>query len=425
MSDDPRTSPKLPVEHAGHDIHFEDVEDYTTGTYSDVSSPDVSVDMDHDGNVAIGDVGFDSSSGKTKKNYRFGLLITKMKQNPMMVGFGLIASLIVLIAILVLVGGGPADKEEEETFFESASSGGHPDLPNFAPKYRKHHEPLMEKLSALYDRHEVLASSKNALDPESSQGTPQNKAFYWLATDLDLEGEENINHTEMVQRYALAVLYFATNSVTNPYTEIPKGHKSPPVWESAYNWLSKEHECQWNGIICDNDMKIIQILLERNQMSGTLPQELAFLGSTLQKLDLSSNHIYMNDLTSDYDDYKVFEHLPKLESLLLSENYLVSQNGIPYHLQGLTNLQELHLSDNMLKGHLNRPNSRHALQQMSFQLTSLHFEYNELSGIIPDIIGTDMIQLKNFFCRGNKIQSNLAFLETGLLTNLGTYRVLC
>ena len=115
-------------------------------------------------------------------------------------------------------------------------------------------------------------SDADLLDDASS---PQNRALRWI-TDEDEAALVETNPPRIKQRYILAVLYFATNGDS---------------WSNKFNWLSKDHECDWNGVgydkindaeaeqgvFCSDDKVAVEIFIISNNMSGGLPEELGGL----------------------------------------------------------------------------------------------------------------------------------------------------
>lgn len=122
--------------------------------------------------------------------------------------------------------------------------------------------PLPELMQLLSS---VSFDNGNALQ---TPGTPQNDALYWLAnnnTDLDTYSDER-----KIQRYALATLYLSTNG---------------DDWTDNADWMTDRSECLWfNKIpkaqdICSNTTYLANLDLEDNNLSGTLPVEIALLTS--------------------------------------------------------------------------------------------------------------------------------------------------
>jgi Leucine-rich repeat (LRR) protein len=175
---------------------------------------------------------------------------------------------------------------------------------------------------------------------------------------------------QRVQRYALATFYYSTFMVEHEFLS------TPTDWSSSENWISDLDECTWEGISCNINKQVISITLEEHALSGSLPVELAFL-TALQELDFTSNFIYMEDNLND-----VWLHLNQLKVLLMEDNYVVTSEGLPTQFSGLTSLQKLILSYNLLQGTL-QPES---FMSMS-SLQHLEIESNYLSGDIPSTLG--------------------------------------
>jgi len=129
-------------------------------------------------------------------------------------------------------------------------------------------------------------SDADLLDDASS---PQSRALRWITYDDEAALDET-NPPRIKQRYILAVLYFATNGDS---------------WTNKYSWLSKAHECDWNGVgydrindadaeqgvFCSDQKVAVEIFIISNNMSGNLPEE---LGGLYQVYSLS---FWTNDIT--------------------------------------------------------------------------------------------------------------------------------
>jgi hypothetical protein len=101
--------------------------------------------------------------------------------------------------------------------------------------------------------------------------SPQNDAFNWLVSDA-FKGY--YTHEKVIQRYALATLYYSTN-----------GHN----WTNRENWLDGEDECRrwWQDnaekvIACTDNGAITSLGLKENNLTGAIPPEIGLL-STLGK----------------------------------------------------------------------------------------------------------------------------------------------
>ena len=75
--------------------------------------------------------------------------------------------------------------------------------------------------------------------------TPQGKAYDWLLNH-DPHCPDPRDCGTIQQRYALAVLYFATNGANWAYIE-------DTLNVAGDVWLSASHECDWYGVTCSWD----------------------------------------------------------------------------------------------------------------------------------------------------------------------------
>jgi Leucine-rich repeat (LRR) protein len=193
-------------------------------------------------------------------------------------------------------------------------------------------------------------------DPES----PQYKASLWLA-DFDALNIKLEYTDEVLNRYVLAVLYYALNG---------------PHWTYDLNWMTIHKTCLWNvewkglsnnniqvGTDCDEELTVIHtIYLPSMGLKGKLPTEIGLL-SGLQVLDL-----YNNDLIGTVPT--TIGKLPGLTDLVLHDNYLTGP--IPSWLSEVTTLTSIDLSGNNFHGGL--PTTFKSLSK----LTSLNLEDNSL-----------------------------------------------
>lgn len=122
--------------------------------------------------------------------------------------------------------------------------------------------------------------------------SPQAQALHWMAYQ-DLHpglllgfGHDEYAAKKLIQRYALAVTYYATNG---------------PGWYNQINFLSERDECEWNenseedGYFigagdCDNQGFITALALWSNNLVGALPEELGTL-STITTFSLYDNNM--------------------------------------------------------------------------------------------------------------------------------------
>jgi hypothetical protein len=367
------------------DLQLEDVEDYDTD-YPPIGFPQA-------------DENIHTSGQPNKPGYRRSAIRVLLTKNKWATGLVAMFVLICIIMISVLASGGKSSSKSGSPTFDSSAKNQAPimiDPESLDPAIT---EPLLESLLAAYVRSGLDATplSKEAGD------TPQRHAFYWMATDELLD---HFDHTETMQRYAMAVLYYSTNAKPNFYIE------EPDPWVDAANWLTEAHVCEWRGIEC-NHIHVESITLSDNNLSGSLPQELALCEGNLNFIDLSANMIYMEG--SMYD---IFKPLVKLETLLLDDNFMVYENGLPKQFKHLEKMQKLRMSYNLLAGQLETEGNE-VLTHMG-ALTHLEIESNFLTGSMPSAID-QLTGLVYLYMRRNELTTNLNFLRGGRLVDLCKY----
>ena len=367
------------------DLQLEDVEDYNAD-YPPIGFPQA------DENIHT------SSAQLRKPRYRRALIREVLTRNKWATGF--VAMLVLICVVMISVLAGDAKESDMSGSVDDSSFNQPPiviDPESLDPTIT---EPLMESLLAAYGRHN--------LDPEplgeDAGSTPQRQAFHWLATDDELA---NFDHTETIQRYALAVFYYATNANPSSYAA------NPAPWIDAALWLSKSHACEWRGIECNTNKHVQAMNMADNNLTGSLPQELALFEDHLLTMDLSSNLVYMEGET-----YDVFLKLVKLETLLLDDNFMVSENGLPSQFKNLINLEKLRMSYNLLAGQLETEGNL-VLANLG-ELTHLEIESNFLTGPMPADIDK-LTNLVYLYMRRNEMTLDLNFLRGGKLTDLCKY----
>ena len=182
--------------------------------------------------------------------------------------------------------------------------------------------PLCEVCDPLFDTLCKLMDDCSVLYAEDA---PQAAAFDWLRnSNVDLFSLKKI-----VQRFALAVLYFATGGET---------------WTNQNFWLTPIDECLWassgTGFPCDLDRVLLSIELENFGLLGELPSEIRLL------TDLTTFNVRRNTLFGEIPSE--LGSLVSLEELELDKNSFVGE--LPSELGQLTNLSILRIDENDMSG---------------------------------------------------------------------------
>ena len=193
----------------------------------------------------------------------------------------------------------------------------------------------------------------------------------------------------IVQRYVIAVFYFATGGDTWTRCGADKAHSSCDEANGEVRFLSAAHECQWYGISCDGVNSITKIAYEKNNLNGQIPDELSSLSSltTLSLEKMSIRGTIPSSLGS----------LANLLSLDLDFNDLTGT--IPPELGNIHGLKLLDLNDNRLSGSIDALAGFHHLL-----FAQLH--HNKFSGPISLDLG-DLMELRAVTLFGNDLTGSI------------------
>jgi hypothetical protein len=191
-------------------------------------------------------------------------------------------------------------------------------------------------------------------------GTPQFDALAALEeTNPDLDPADEDDQIEIVQRYSLNTIFFATSGT---------------AWVNNEMWTSASHPCgdgtesPWFGVQCDADLVVIEFLsLPTNDMIGSLPSEIRGLSG------LQSLNIFENQLSGAIPNE--IGELTMLTVLEAGSNFF--ESTIPASIGNLSSLDILNLYSNLLSGNI--PTEIGQLQA----LRSLSLNTNFLNGPLP------------------------------------------
>jgi hypothetical protein len=236
-----------------------------------------------------------------------------------------------------------------------------------------------------------LLSSVSSDGGEALQtpSTSQNRAFNWLAANTDLGIYTN---ERIIQRYALATLYFSTNG---------------DRWMNNARWLDNGHECSWwpsnaSIEICADTGVVVDLYLALNSLSGTIPPEIGLL-SSVADLYLDVNNL-KGTIPSEIG------LLSDLGSWQFVGNSL--EGRIPSEIGQLKHLSSVHGDSNQLSETI--PSE---IGLLSDSLVEFWFHYNELGGPIPTEIG-QLTQLDSLSLFNNSLTGTIPSEAISSLTNL-------
>jgi hypothetical protein len=212
-----------------------------------------------------------------------------------------------------------------------------------------------------YGNNEIVVSSNIAANNTNLKSSYQQLAYDWI---VNTDEQVNCpNTTKLMQRYVLAAFWFACDGEGWTMKE-----------EQSNQFLSATvDECQWYGISCEDDENISAFHLDESNITGTLPDELAFLNE-IRELNIDTNQIVGSIPTW-------FNRWTKLEILDLDHNGLTG--SIPSSLYTVSTLRVLDLDSNSLTGTI----SAEGIENWADTLYFLQLDFNQIVGTIPSILG--------------------------------------
>ena len=172
-------------------------------------------------------------------------------------------------------------------------------------------------------------------------------------------------------------------------------------WVNSRNWMTNAPLDSWYGVSTDALGNIIQLLLDGNELRGSIPPELGALAN-LQVLNLSHNAL-TGPIPSELGN------LANLQWLDLSNNALTGP--VPPELGNLANLEALSLGANDLTG----PVPPELGNLANLQLLDL--SANELTGPVPAQLG-NLANLQLLDLGANELTGPVP-PQLGNLANLG------
>lgn len=253
--------------------------------------------------------------------------------------------------------------------------------------------PCTESDSAVHGLVEVLAEAGIEIDDDGHAS----EAFRWLELNSAIHSYSAV---QLVQRFALASLYYATNSVETGHTIDKYGQDAPiPGWTTTHGWLSDDSECSWYNVTCDTDGAVSELRLAYNGLTGVIPPEISLLSSSLTVLDIGGNVVAGSLAQLDW-----IGALTKLVELDVHSCYFYF-TGVPEGLSALSKLEVLDISYALFFGPLDG--------SVFAGLTSLyHLEMggNSFNSSIPTEIAS-LPNLEFLYVENTDLTGDVAFIQ--------------
>jgi hypothetical protein len=237
-------------------------------------------------------------------------------------------------------------------------------------------------------------------DPDSYQS----KALAWIedsgvpSLTVDLANADD----RVVQRYALACIYYASNEQRTAATDFAFGAEMDVLsWLNDRGWLTFDDECEWFGITCNANTGLVEeIDLSNNILTGLFPPETQLLKDSLKVLDIYSNYVFnVGDAGNAF-----LGELTNLEELYYGTTSF-QYDGIPTYIGKLTNLFEYDCSYTLYFGEL-----KEEIFENLDKLEYLYIGGNSFNSSIPTNIGK-LPNLLYFYAEYADIVGDLSFMK--------------
>ena len=227
--------------------------------------------------------------------------------------------------------------------------------------------------------------------------TPQHNARKWLLfeDELWLSPEGEVSRERVIQRYVLAVFYYAT--------------AGPTAWE-ANNWLRGD-ECAdgafWDGIFCNDENKVITLAFGKLRPLSQSDQTFRVISDRSCARLIADRQGLVGKIPQEVG------HLDELVNLVLKNDYEL-QGTIPSTVGKLTNLRQFGIYYCKLSGSI--PNELFLAKKLKY----LNLQDNNLSGTLSPDIG-NLRELETLVLANNDIEGEVPFesMAFGFLRYLG------
>lgn len=220
-------------------------------------------------------------------------------------------------------------------------------------------------------------------------GTPQHKAMIWLIFSDPMKLK--IDSENLLQRYALATLYYATRGED---------------WTENENWLNGVNECYWHGVKCFGHGQVATNFYYGDQILDPVT-EIILESNNLVTLEIPIEIILLRDVRIlNMADNKIYAEFPtwigkmrNLRELKLNDNLI---NGkMTKHMDEIKSLEKLDLSSNVMSGSI-----RHEIGSIK-TLKELNIADNFMTNSLPKEIYY-LTDLKVLSCRNSGLRGTIS-----------------
>ncbi len=160
--------------------------------------------------------------------------------------------------------------------------------------------------------------------------------------------------------------------------------------------------CKWPGVSCNEDLRVVSLVMDQNNLVGTIPDSIGSL-SKLRTLIIASNYLngtmpasignltsldklcFRNTKFNGSVPLEIFS-LPSLTSITIGSNYNMLWT-IPPQIGNMKQLEEFNVYQSGLHGTI--PNE---ISQLT-NLTLLALQYGQLNGTVPNLERTSITKL--------------------------------
>lgn len=150
----------------------------------------------------------------------------------------------------------PSTNDRDPTNAPAVAAGLPTNTPSESPSMAPSSTPTVSPLS-IYGEVLLPGVQVSAMD----QSSAEYKGLQFIATE-DTFGLEPTKDPRLLERFALAVLYYSTNGAG---------------WTDSFRWLTGADHCNWHQVNCNAEDRVTKLDGTLNNVTGTLPTQVGHL----------------------------------------------------------------------------------------------------------------------------------------------------